>query len=64
MRTKFAFVVLLVACLCCAIQAQTITATITGTVTDATGAVVPNSQVVTTNTGTRPADSLWLVRVS
>ena len=35
-----------------ALQAQTITATITGTVTDATGAVVPNAKVVATNTGT------------
>ena len=43
---------MLVACLCCALQAQTITATITGTVTDATGAVVPNAKVVATNTGT------------
>ena len=64
MRTKFAFVVLLVACLCCALHAQTITATITGTITDATGAVVPNSKVVATNTGTRPANSLWLVKVA
>ena len=52
MQSKFAFAVLLVACLCRALQAQTITATITGTITDATGAVVPNAKVVATNTGT------------
>lgn len=34
------------------IFAQTITGTITGTVTDQSGAVVPNVRIVTTNTGT------------
>jgi hypothetical protein len=38
-----------------AISAQTITSSITGTVTDATGAVVPNAKVTATNTGTNVA---------
>ncbi len=35
-----------------AVSAQTVTASITGTVTDPSGAVVPNVKVVATNTGT------------
>lgn len=41
--------------LACAVQAQTITASISGTVTDPTGAVVPNVKVTATNVGTNLA---------
>jgi hypothetical protein len=39
-------------CLVCGLQAQSITATLTGTVTDSSGAVVPNAEVAITNTDT------------
>src|SRR5918998_1650749 len=44
--------VLLLALFSCAANAQTITASITGTVSDATGARVPNAKVTATSTGT------------
>ena len=34
------------------LNAQNVTASITGTVTDSTGAAIPNAKVVATNTGT------------
>lgn len=39
-------------CLCGSAWSQTITATMTGTITDPTGAVVPSAKVVATNTAT------------
>jgi hypothetical protein len=39
-------------CLACGLHAQSITATLTGTVTDSSGAVVPNAEVIITNTET------------
>ena len=52
MKHRSAAVFLLLSFFACAIHSQTITASITGTVTDATGAIVPNAKVTATNTGT------------
>lgn len=48
----FTLLLLAVFCLCGSAWSQTITATMTGTITDPTGAVVPNAKVVATNTAT------------
>src|SRR3974390_2597137 len=53
MRRVFFVVILLLVCLSIqTLSAQTITASITGTVTDPSGAVVPNTKVTATNTST------------
>ncbi len=49
------FALSLALCLC--LNAQTITGTFTGTVTDVTGAVIPNVKVTATNTGTSLSNS-------
>ncbi|MBA3975416.1 MAG: hypothetical protein C0504_14520 [Candidatus Solibacter sp.] len=48
----FTLLLLAVFCLCGSAWSQTITAAMTGTITDPTGAVVPNAKVVATNTAT------------
>ncbi len=41
-----------VSCLCCPLLAQTSTTSVRGTVTDPSGALVPNAQISLTNTAT------------
>jgi hypothetical protein len=50
--TQFLTIATILLGLCSGLAAQTITGSITGTVTDPTGAVVPGAKVVATNTGT------------
>lgn len=52
MTQRSAAVLLLLCLFAYGVEAQTITASITGTVTDSTGAVVPNAKLTATNTGT------------
>ncbi|BDC51853.1 hypothetical protein F183_A41680 [Bryobacterales bacterium F-183] len=52
MARKLTVLVIALLCLAGLATAQTITAAITGTVTDPSGSVVPNAKVVATNTGT------------
>lgn len=51
-RKSFAFTLLLTLACCLSLSGQTITGTFTGTVSDATGAVIPNVKITATNTGT------------
>src|ERR1700685_746267 len=52
MITKFFAALILVACLTAMASAQTDTARVTGTITDSTGAVLPNATVTITDAGT------------
>src|SRR5690242_15147346 len=52
MQWRFVTLILLVVLLCSAAPAQTYTASIRGTVTDATGAVIPNAAITVTNENT------------
>src|SRR5438270_12190932 len=56
-KARLAFLVVLVCFLAGAMSAQTITASITGTVTDPSGAIVPNVKVVATNSATNIANT-------
>src|SRR3954447_26233238 len=58
-HTKKIQLLTLVLCLACclSLNAQTITGTFTGSLTDPTGAVIPNVKVTATNTGTNLATS-------
>ncbi|HUS04779.1 MAG TPA: carboxypeptidase-like regulatory domain-containing protein [Bryobacteraceae bacterium] len=55
LRVRFASIFLLICSLAHVGLAQTITAALTGTVTDTSGAVVPNVKVTATNTSTNVA---------
>ena len=52
MKTKFFASLILVVCLAAVAFAQTDTARVTGTITDSTGAVLPNASVTITDVGT------------
>jgi len=52
MKSKFSLILILVFCLAGLALAQTDTARLIGTITDATGAVIPNAAIVVTNAGT------------
>jgi hypothetical protein len=52
MRTRVLFLAVLLIALACPVFAQGIRATVTGRITDPSGAVVPNATVSITNTGT------------
>src|SRR3954467_4825131 len=52
MKLRYLLALLGIGVLCSVSPAQTITASITGTATDPTGAAIPNAKIVATNTGT------------
>src|SRR5260370_35166629 len=52
MKSRFVLVLMLVLCLAGFALAQTDTARLIGTITDSTGAVIPNAAVAVTNTET------------
>src|SRR5260370_12424515 len=52
MKSRFVLVLMLVLCLAGFALAQTDTARLIGTITDSTGAVIPNATVAVTNTST------------
>jgi len=52
MLKRFSFLAVGAALSCLLVSAQTITGSITGTITDSSGSVVPSSKVTATNTGT------------